>query len=214
MPTQPRLGVRSGPERAGDGGPTANRTEGRLARMPENIEREHMMRRYAVVSVVTLLAFVSLLAATKERPFAFDFHCATTANFPRGELVVTVPPEALQKAIGSWADRAVKYDLDRDGRAEYFVPTTCGATGNCEWGVYRLSPTKEIGRLYGDRVYIADQSRWPRITTYDRYGLGKGEVHNYEYRSGRYVEVSNKMVEADENEAFLERMGKPNCSGR
>jgi len=169
---------------------------------------------HPVTSAVAALALASVLAVAKQPPFAFDFDCAKPADFPHGELVVEVAPEVLREDAAHWADRAVKYDLDRDGRAEYFVPTTCGATGNCQWGVFRLSPAGALGQLTGDRVYIASDRRWPRITTYDRCGLGKGEVHDYEFRSGKYVAVTDRMVEDDENDRFLKRMGEPRCSAR
>jgi hypothetical protein len=153
-------------------------------------------------------------AVAKHGPFAFDFDCARPADFPHAELVLDVATAVLRKDGKRWADRAVKYDLDRDGHDEYFVPTVCGATGNCEWGVFRLSPTRALGQLTGDRVYITGDRRWPQITTYDRFGLGKGEVHEYEFRSGKYFAVTDRMVEDDENNGFLKRMGDPRCSGR
>src|SRR5687767_9222185 len=34
----------------------------------------------------------------------------------------------------SFCDGAFAYDLNGDGRKEYFVRLGCGATGNCTWG--------------------------------------------------------------------------------
>jgi hypothetical protein len=123
--------------------------------------------------------------------------------------------EVLNRENKAWTFRATKYDLDRDGDAEYFVPTICDRTGPCcEWEVFRQSPRTALGQLIGSRVYISDKGRWPRITTYDRFDLGQAVIREYEFRSGKYVEVVKKAIDDEENQGFIERMGVPTRPGR
>ena len=29
--------------------------------------------------------------------------------------------------------------INKDGKPEYFIPLDCGATGNCNWGIFAIS---------------------------------------------------------------------------
>src|SRR5262245_57565397 len=167
-----------------------------------------------IVTAFALLAIDFVWAGTMDRPFVLDFDCARPDDFPQGELSVTVAHEVLQHGGKAWGDRAVKYDLDRDGNVEYIVPTFCGATGNCRWGIFALSPTgaKALGEVAGTRVYIGSETPWPGITAYEGNGLGKGYVYEYKFQSKRYVETSHRQVEGEENERFLKSMGDPGWS--
>jgi hypothetical protein len=44
-----------------------------------------------------------------------------------------------------FCDGAFVYDLNGDGRSEYFVRLGCGATCNCTWGVFSDSPARLRG---------------------------------------------------------------------
>src|SRR6476620_3355921 len=44
-------------------------------------------------------------------------------------------------------ESAFAYDLNSDGKKEYFVPLACGATGNCLYGVFSDRPAKRLGKF-------------------------------------------------------------------
>jgi len=44
-----------------------------------------------------------------------------------------------------FCESAFAYDLNGDGRKEYFVRLSCGATGNCTWGIFSDGSAKLRG---------------------------------------------------------------------
>src|SRR4029079_1201449 len=73
----------------------------------------------------------------------FDWNCASPSTYPQSKLARIVK-DALkhEQPTGDVPDRALPFDLNQDGKPEYFVPLMCGAVGNCDWGVFTVSPTR------------------------------------------------------------------------
>src|SRR5215470_14744519 len=91
--------------------------------------------------LITLIAMICAHSSTiaqnehwreiKGKPLIkFDGNCASASVYPMAKLGRLV--EASLKREGGTAipDRAFAFDLNNDGRPEYFVPLVCGATGN------------------------------------------------------------------------------------
>jgi hypothetical protein len=121
----------------------------------------------------------------------FDWNCATTSVYPKAKLSRLV--EVAQKkegALGTAPDRAFAFDLNNDSRPEYFVPLVCGATGNCDWGVFALRPARFLGTVNGQYIYVHKRTgRWPGVIAYGHLSAAEGSLHTYLFRKGRYTLV-------------------------
>jgi len=93
----------------------------------------------------------------------------------------------------TWADRAFPFDLNGDGKPEYFVPLGCGGTGNCSWGVFALSPARILGVLGGKFIYVHKRAgHWTDIITYTHMSASEGILATYSFRKKRYVWLGDK----------------------
>jgi hypothetical protein len=109
---------------------------------------------------------------------------------------------------------AFSYDLNGDGRNEYFVRLGCGATGNCTWGVFSDGRARLRGAFTAWFIYIHRSSgSWSVLTTYTREGGDRGVIATLANRTGRYVETSKRVEMGDYRnpQPFLTRMGVPKC---
>jgi hypothetical protein len=138
----------------------------------------------------------------------FDWNCASTSVYPKAKLSRIV--EVAQKredAKETAPDRAFAFDLNNDGRPEYLVPLACGATGNCAWGVFALKPTRFLGTVNGQYIYIHKLAgRWPGVITYSHLSAAEGILHTYLFRKGRYA-LSGKSYPIGPVNSTLEIQG-------
>ena len=110
---------------------------------------------------------------------------------------------------------AFAFDLNGDKRDEYVVPLSCGATGNCKWGIFSVHPAKLRGTLTAWFIYIHRRTEpWSRLSTYIREGGDQGDVGTFSNRRGRYVQMSIRTEHGYPGnwQPFLKRMGIPKCS--
>jgi len=125
----------------------------------------------------------------------FDWNCALPSTYPQSELAPIVK-DALkrERPTEDTPDRAFPFDLNHDGKPEYFVPLVCGAVGNCDWGVFALSPTRFLGKVNGQYVFVHRRPRkWPAIVTYGHLSAMEGALGTYVFARGRY-RMSGKDV--------------------
>ena len=110
----------------------------------------------------------------------FDWSCALPAAFPAAKLKRTVKTSMARRDLsgfGTWGDRAFAFDLNGDKRLEYFVPLDCGGTGNCYWGIFALNPTREVGFINGEYIYVHRlNGRWPELVTYGHLSAMEGSL--------------------------------------
>lgn len=107
------------------------------------------------------------------------------------------------------------YDLNRDGQNEYFIRLTCGATGNCKWGVFSDKPARRRGTFTAWFFYIHEtKNNWATISTYTREGGDKGVIGRLTYRRGKYSLISERHESGDFDnpQPYLKKMGVPKCS--
>jgi hypothetical protein len=150
-----------------------------------------------VASVVFLCESLSLAQSprTTQRPsFAkFDWNCASTSTYPRATLVRVIERALKTEEYSEGPpDRAFPFDLDRDGKPEYFVPLWCGAVGNCTWAVVALSPTRLLGKVNGQYLFVQRQAKhWPTIFAYGHLSAMEGVLDTYVFAREHY-RVSGK----------------------
>lgn len=105
------------------------------------------------------------------------------------------------------------FDLDKDDKDEYFVRLSCGATGNCLYGIFRDKPVRLAGTFTAWFFWIADSnSPWPQIVAYEREGGDQGYIATYAFGRGKYRRVSGRTEKYNSDESsFPEKMGMPSC---
>ena len=124
----------------------------------------------------------------------FDWNCASPSAYPKAKLERVVRASAKREKIEveAEADRAFVFDLNGDRKPEYFVPLVCGAVGNCDWGVFALNPTRFLGIVNGQYIYVHRRAgRWPDVITYGHFTAAEGDVGTYRFRKGRYAQLGN-----------------------
>jgi len=173
----------------------------------------------ALLLSASLAAFahLSLWAAAPAHRAAvvFEFECASPAKFPASALSDAVRSALVRvgdTGVATWGDRAVAQDLNGDGHAEYLVPLACGATGNCTWGIFGISPARQLGTVSGARIQVSFSSLgWARLVAYSSLGAGQGLSQVFEMRGHRYVELERHEVSGPDNDRVLGTMGNPQC---
>lgn len=110
---------------------------------------------------------------------------------------------------------AFAYDLNGDGRNEYFVRLGCGGTGNCSWGIFSDRPARLLGTFTAWFFYVHRRTgSWNTLSTYTREGGDQGDIATLAFRRKRYVQTSWRTEQGypGNYQPFLKRMGMPKCS--
>jgi hypothetical protein len=126
----------------------------------------------------------------------FDWGCATPSVYPSAKLnriVKLVMKRNDYDGLGTWGDRAFRFDLNGDQRPEYFVPLDCGGTGNCVWGVFAVNPARELGLITGQDLYVHRlKGQWPEVVTYSHLSAVEGSLTTYRFRKRHYSQVGTQ----------------------
>ncbi|MDT5124211.1 MAG: hypothetical protein QOC96_3693 [Acidobacteriota bacterium] len=124
----------------------------------------------------------------------FDSLCTSRVSFPKAKLrdVVseTLKREGIESSLAIGTE-AFAFDLNGDSKPEYFVPLTCGAVGNCTWGIYAVNPTRLLGIIYGKYIYIRKSfGKWRNISTYSHLAINWGGVSTYGFKKGQLIKMA------------------------
>lgn len=171
-----------------------------------------------ITCCIVLILSIAVNAQTSQRynfktkPIkTISWGCATTKAYPKKQLrkLVRSTLRSFKELTAIvWGDRAYKYDLNGDGQSECFVPLDCGATGNCNWGIFELNPARLLGVIGGEFIYIHKPvSEYSSITVYIHGSASSGLIERYIYRQGKYIEYGKDLyvsVEADNFPKYLE----------
>ena len=181
--------------------------EFRPLRPVESFGGAHMNAR-TIIAVLVVLLMSSVASSAqrtrylriKERPVVwFDFDCTTKQAYPRVSLDRFVKPylKKIPYEVGKWGDRAFAYDLNGDGVKELFVPLDCGATGNCNWGVFGTKPARLLGILNGENIWVHRRvSAWSRLTIGSHLSASESLLRTCRFEKGRYHRFGRDFVES------------------
>jgi len=147
----------------------------------------------------------------------FGGECAS-ARFRHSASLERLIAKARQREISpcnsTFCNGAFAYDLNGDGRREYFVRLGCGANGNCTWGVFSDNPARRRGTFSAWFFYIHRRTGpWSELSTYTREGGDRGIIATLANRTGKYAVTSERTEQGDyrDPQPFLTRMGVPKC---
>jgi hypothetical protein len=124
-----------------------------------------------------------------QRFASFDWNCARAGALDKRlrAIVARAIPADRRDKPGTWGDRAMSIRLRTGETAVLFVPTTCGATGNCGWRLYDSITYRYLGELGGQFIFVPkSRETWPMLVTYTHMSACDGILSRYEYRRGRY----------------------------
>jgi hypothetical protein len=150
----------------------------------------------------------------------FDFNCARTDSFPNAALSKIVQSAIKPEFRGgptTYGDQAFATTLQIHGASIYFVPTVCGATGNCTWRLYAINPLKYLGEINGQYIYTYQSSTTlPTIVTYGHISASEGGLSTYVANKGKYrrlggeYRIDAQRLNGHRMPEFLET-AKPQC---
>ena len=130
------------------------------------------------------------------------------------QLILKTKHRTVSPCGSPFCDRAFPYDLNANGRSEYFVRLGCGATGNCTWGVFSDSPARLRGTFTAWFFYIHKRvGEWSPLSTYTREGGDRGVIATLANRRGKYIQTSERPEHGyyGNPQPFLKLMGIPKC---
>jgi hypothetical protein len=83
------------------------------------------------------------------------------------------------------------FDLNRDGKPEHFIATTCGGSGGPDYLILtqRGGEWIALGEFQGGIHVMPAPSGWPELVTTSRGGGGTWAKTHHVFRRGRYIEV-------------------------
>ncbi|HKA21770.1 MAG TPA: hypothetical protein VKN18_26060 [Blastocatellia bacterium] len=134
-----------------------------------------------------------------------DFEC-TNKTYPK-ERLARVVSEAMKEFdkndAGVYGNRAVGFDLNKDGKPEYFIPLDCGVS-NCMWGIFSVDPPKLLGKITAEHIYIERRTGWSAIATYVHSSAADGIISLYKYSSS-----SGYAKFGEDSEVNVDRKDQP-----
>ena len=125
--------------------------------------------RCLVALELLMLAPGTPWAAQKTGTFTSGFELECAENLALPPPIQDFLQERIRRegrlGVDHELDRAVLWDLNGDGAAEFFVPYDCGASGNCMWGLFEGKEYRHLGDLEAFRAYVStsDNGKWPPI---------------------------------------------------
>jgi hypothetical protein len=175
--------------------------------LPQPSRSQSSKAKHFVLALFILSSFSRIdgqtLRLPKQSLIKFDYNCASTDVFKSAKLDQVVP-RILKHYPNPDANvnRAFAFDLNGDDQFEYFVPFGCGATGNCDWGVF--SQNKFLGMVNGQYIYVYQRRNigWPHIYGYGHLSAVEGTLETYRFR--RHYERHKPGYAIGEPGAMLE----------
>jgi hypothetical protein len=178
------------------------------------------MKRNIACALALAACFVTSTGATRPARVVAKFggECEGTSFQPSPRLqrlIENTKRRTANPVAGSCCNDAFLFDLNGDGRNEYFVRLSCGATGNCMWGIFSDRPARLRGTFSAWFFYIHRRTAsWNALTTYTREGGDQGVIATLRNRRGTYMQTSERTERGYYGnwQPFLTRMGVPKCS--
>ena len=140
------------------------------------------MKRNIGAALVFTACLVTSAGATRPGPVVAKFggECEGISFQPTPKLATLIrrtKQRQRQPCDSKFCEGVFAYDLNGDGRLEYFVRLACGATGNCTWGIFSDQPARLRGTFDAWFFYIHRRNAsWNALTTYPREGGDQGII--------------------------------------
>ena len=178
------------------------------------------MKTILLVFVFSAAFLAPAAAATRPARVVAGFggECEGTSFQPSpklASLIRRLKQNRRNPCDSKFCEGVFAYDLNGDGRQEYFVRIACGATGNCTWGIFSDRRARLLGTFTAWFFYIHRRTGpWSALSGYIREGADNGVVIRLRNRRRVYVQTSerNDRGYSGNYHPFLKRIGIPKCS--
>lgn len=177
------------------------------------------------VGIALLLLFALAFQITAQKVHrtvaSFGGECSGTTNVFSKDLGALIADKKNGNnyenclSTNEMCANSFNFDLNGDKRNEYFVRLSCGATGNCTYGVFEDGPARLLGEFTAWFFWVDPAGpAWRKITTYVREGGDQGYIRSYSYSRGKYYATAGRRERFDSSQkSFPEKMGMPDCTG-
>lgn len=174
-------------------------------------------KRRSLTSAIAVSLFSMLFQFGSSQAVAGDIHisfvCTKQQRLPSDlhAIVFGLMSKYRDEGVANWGDRAVAVHF-RDPNSEiFFVPLSCGATGNCWWGVISSSPARSYGVINGAILQLTSEHGWPNINVFARIGAGEGTLEVFAFKAGSYRRSSFKTLMGEDADKFSECIDNISC---
>jgi hypothetical protein len=117
-----------------------------------------------------------------------------------------------ENGIAKWGDRAVAVDLGGPAGSEFLVPLSCGATGNCTWGVLADSPPRSLGVIGGAFIRIRSlRHGWAELESFSHLGAGEGSLETFVYQGSAYHRKSVGTLKPEAVDRYMSCVDNSSC---
>ena len=171
------------------------------------------MKMTTLLVAAALLATSDVLLLAENHAATFNVVCAKPDLPPQLKpLVAELVEQYGSHGVKVWGDRAVAVPLHSSGTPMYFVPVSCGATGNCTWGIVATSPVRSLGVTVGAVITVERHgSQWPRIRAFTRTGAGEGDLDTFEFATSEYKLSTSKSLSGATADKFASCIDNERC---
>jgi len=151
----------------------------------QKIDPKGAWRRVAGVAICSFAITAAAARSEAELLVRYSFICAKETLPSSIQAVVTPLMSTYRdRGVAYYGDRAVVAPVGHVATGLYLVPLSCGATGNCDWGVVASSPPRLLGVFNAAVIDLSVKSS--RIYAFSRMGAGEGDLETLELRSDVY----------------------------
>ena len=169
-------------------------------------------RQALMVGMLLIAAPVVAIGSHGHPPIQVSFVCATPRAIPPDVHAIArkIMATRQDQSVANY-DRAAVVRLGDPPTDVYFIPLSCGATGNCTWGVVASSPGRALGVLDGAVIRFSLGPGWPAIEAFTHLGAGEGDLETLEYRDEQYHRKSTAKLKPNAADRFMACVDNATC---
>jgi len=173
----------------------------------------HYLRQAAMLCVLLIGAPVVAIGTNGQPPIQISFICATQRVIPPEvqAMARNLMAKYQDQGVANYGDRAAVVKFGDPPTDVYFIPLSCGATGNCVWGVVASAPTRNLGALGGAVIRVPRGPGWPVIEAFTHLGAGEGDLETLVHRGEQYHRKSNAKLKPEAADRFMSCVDNEAC---
>jgi hypothetical protein len=142
-----------------------------------------------------------------------SFVCAKERGIP-AEIQTLVKPLMAKyhdQGVANYGDRAAVLEFGEPVARVFFIPLSCGATGNCVWAVLGGAPIRNLGVVFGAVIQVDHGQGWPKLDTFSHWGAGEGDRETLTLRDGQYRRETVAKLKPEAVDRFMACVDNETC---
>ena len=166
------------------------------------------------IACLALLFGVSRVPSNSQSAFGppavtLSFVCASQHKIPADvrRTVTDWMSKHDLTGVTRYGDRAALIKMGDPAHLYYFIPMSCGATGNCTWAVAVKGKPGLAGVVEGAVLRVREEG----IDAFGRGGAGEGTLERYGHDAGQFVSNSTEQLHPDIVDRFAVCIDNEGC---